>query len=318
MKLYNRASVSEFQTGAQAGIGTATAKIDIKADTNKVIITATASDAIAVRPMMDAVVATTSASTASVIATALVAVTVRPMMDAFVVTASVAVTASTATASVAVTASESITVRPMMDAVVATASVTGMASEAVTRPMMDTGVATTSAFTAPALATATANMDAGVAVASASTATALVTDTSSEAVTVHPAIKMDVDRAKGCSEWINSNPYVVPKKFFPILLLCQRSLSLLLLLCLRVHVKAAKISCLVLYTKLSVTFVTLYLRLTQSVPRCILRNPTPVTNYVELSSVTSFMTQKSLSVADANLVVGGSICTTIVSRQWTI
>jgi hypothetical protein len=69
------------------------------------------------------------------------------------------------------------------------------------------------------------------------------------------------------------------------------------------HVKDTLIYWLVLYTKLSVTFVMLSLRLTPSVTRCILTTPTPVANYVELTCVTNVMNLKSLSVSDANVVV---------------
>jgi hypothetical protein len=62
--------------------------------------------------------------------------------------------------------------------------------------------------------------------------------------------------------------------------------------------------------------VALYLTLTPSVLTCMLMTPTPVTNYVELTSVTDVTALKSVLAITINVLVVDSIRVTIVSRQW--
>jgi hypothetical protein len=71
------------------------------------------------------------------------------------------------------------------------------------------------------------------------------------------------------------------------------------------------------YKNVSVTFVTLSLMPTPSVPKCMLMTPTHVMDYVELTFVTNGMTLKSVLVTATNVVDVDGIHAIIASRQWT-
>jgi hypothetical protein len=277
-KEYSRSSVSEFQAGAQAVI--AAAKLDAK-NTNKyhdVEKANTSSKAVEVSATIktNACVAIAKADTASKVIAVVVAIKTDAGFS----------TAKANTASKAIVAGATI----RTNTVVATAKDDTVSKEIVFG--------------------ATVVTDAVVAITKVNNVSKALTV---GAVKADPKDEDEVSvvgyRAKGCRKWIIFNPSAMPKKFIIggdtlYACLCQGCKDIVDGLRLLSN------------TKLSVTFVTLSLILTQSVQICVLMTPTPGMNFVEHTSVANVVTQKSLSVTSFSVVVVDSKLAITVSIQW--